>query len=161
MGWGFGRIEQRVAVPDVQHVVQSQVRMLEQVSCLPIDLERLGIIERVEVEQITHRKSVLQATTRCRVVLRGHFLSGCRLVLALAATLITWILRLRIRSASLTGGGLSAEFSKDEVQRRWPGADAGHRKQSPTHRPFGDGSGSDAGGARRERQSGEESHGTE
>ena len=55
MGWGFGRIEQRVAVPDVQHVVQSQVRMLEQVSCLPIDLERLGIIERVEVEQITER----------------------------------------------------------------------------------------------------------
>lgn len=54
MGRWLGRIEQRVAAPHVHHVLQPQVRMLEQVSCLRVDLEGLAVIERVKIERFAH-----------------------------------------------------------------------------------------------------------
>ena len=44
--------------------------MLEQVSGLLVDLEGLGVIERLKVERFAHKSSVLQTTTRATAA--GH-----------------------------------------------------------------------------------------
>ena len=48
MSGRLGRVEQRVAAPRIDHVVHPQVRMLEQVSGLPVDLKGLDVIERID-----------------------------------------------------------------------------------------------------------------
>ena len=45
VGRRFGRIEQRVTAPHIVDVVDSERFMLEQVWCLPGDLERVVLIE--------------------------------------------------------------------------------------------------------------------
>ena len=69
MGRRLGRIEQRVAAPHVHHVLQPQVRMLEQMSCLPVDLEGLGVIERIKIEQLAHANQCITTdyTRSCRL----------------------------------------------------------------------------------------------
>jgi hypothetical protein len=37
--------------------------MLEDVGGLPVDLERIGVVQPVEIEQLTHNPSVLQTDT--------------------------------------------------------------------------------------------------
>jgi hypothetical protein len=62
------RVEQRVAGPHVIDIVDPQVRMLEQVRRLAIDLERVLLIEQARVEPlIVAELSVLQTTTRASV----------------------------------------------------------------------------------------------
>ena len=45
--WRLGRVEQRVAGPYVIDVVDAEVRMLEQVRGLGVDLERVFLIQQV------------------------------------------------------------------------------------------------------------------
>ena len=45
--WRLGRVEQRLASPDVIDVIDSEVRMLEQVRGLGVDLERVFLIQQV------------------------------------------------------------------------------------------------------------------
>jgi len=45
--WRLGRIEQRVAGPHVINVIDSDVRMLEQVRGLGVDLKRVFLIQQV------------------------------------------------------------------------------------------------------------------
>jgi hypothetical protein len=45
-------IEQWVAVPDVADVVQPEVRVLEQVSGLIVNFERIIILEQIEIQQL-------------------------------------------------------------------------------------------------------------
>ena len=47
---GSGWVEERVAGPDIQHVVNAEVGVLEQVGGLPVDLERILIVKQVDVE---------------------------------------------------------------------------------------------------------------
>jgi hypothetical protein len=62
--WRLGRVKQRVAGPHVINVIDSKVRMLEQVRGLGVDLKRVLLIEQVQVEPlITHLMIVLQTTT--------------------------------------------------------------------------------------------------
>ena len=61
LGW----VEQRIAGPHVVGIVDSQVRMLEQVRGLRIDLERIFLIQQVRIEPFAaHLMIVLQTTTR-------------------------------------------------------------------------------------------------
>lgn len=57
VGWRLGRIEQRVVGPDVEDVVHPQVRMLEQVRGLGVDLEGL-LAEKVRIKPVSHGPSV-------------------------------------------------------------------------------------------------------
>jgi len=52
MGGRPGRVEDRIAGPDVGHVVQAQLGVLEQVRGLLIDLEGPVLVEGVDVEQV-------------------------------------------------------------------------------------------------------------
>ncbi len=56
------------ARPNIEDVRDAQVRVFEQVRGLSVDLERVDVIERVEIEAVTHLPIVLQATTEAR----GH-----------------------------------------------------------------------------------------
>lgn len=47
-------VEERVTGPDVQHIVDTQLRVLEQVRGLRIDLERIQFVEHIEVEEFSH-----------------------------------------------------------------------------------------------------------
>lgn len=49
MRWGLRWVEKRVVDPDVIHVLQPEVRVLEQVRGLRIDLEGI-LVEQIEVE---------------------------------------------------------------------------------------------------------------
>jgi hypothetical protein len=60
-----GRIEQRVTGPDIIDVVDPQVRVLEQMRGLGVDLERVLLVEHARIEPLfVHTASVLQTTTR-------------------------------------------------------------------------------------------------
>jgi hypothetical protein len=62
--WRLGRVKQRVAGPYVINVIDSKVRMLEQVRGLGVDLKRVLLIQQVQIEPlITHLMIVLQTTT--------------------------------------------------------------------------------------------------
>ena len=62
--WRLGRVEQRVAGPHVINVIDSEVRMLEQVRGLGVDLKRVFLIQQVWIEPLTaHLMIVLQTTT--------------------------------------------------------------------------------------------------
>ncbi len=61
--WWFGRIEERVGVPDLIDFVDAVGVVFEQVSGLSVDLERIGVVQPVEIEQLTHTASVLQTDT--------------------------------------------------------------------------------------------------
>jgi hypothetical protein len=62
--WGLGWIEHRFAGPDIVDIVDPQMRVLEQVRGLGVDLERVFLIEQVELESVTvHLLIVLQMTT--------------------------------------------------------------------------------------------------
>jgi non-homologous end joining protein Ku len=50
----LGRVEQRVAGPHVCDVIGAEVGVLEQVRGLAVDLERVVVIEQIEVEQLGH-----------------------------------------------------------------------------------------------------------
>lgn len=64
VGWRLGRVEQRVAGPHVINVIDSEVRMLEQVRGLGVDLKRVFLIQQVWIEPLTaHLMIVLQTTT--------------------------------------------------------------------------------------------------
>jgi len=60
-GW-LGRVEQRLAGPDVADVIQAQAWVLEQVTGLLIDLEGPVLVEVVDVEPV-HEPIVVQAST--------------------------------------------------------------------------------------------------
>ena len=62
VGRSLGRVEERLACPDLADVVEAQAGVLEQVSGLVVDLEGPVLVERVEVEPI-RGASVLPATT--------------------------------------------------------------------------------------------------
>lgn len=61
--WWFGRIEERVGVPDLLDVVDAVGVVFEQVGGLSVDLERIGVVQPVEIEHLTHIASVLQTDT--------------------------------------------------------------------------------------------------
>jgi hypothetical protein len=64
MRWRLGRVKQRVAGPHVINVIDSKVRMLEQVRGLGADLKRVFLIQQVQIEPlITQLMIVLQTTT--------------------------------------------------------------------------------------------------
>ena len=63
MRWWFGGVEQRVGVPDFVDVVDAVGVVFEQVGGLSVDLERIGVVQPVEIEQRTHNRSVLQTDT--------------------------------------------------------------------------------------------------
>ena len=58
MGRRLGRIEERVRAPHVVDVLNPEVRVLEQVCGLGVDLERIVVIEQVDVERLRHTPSV-------------------------------------------------------------------------------------------------------
>jgi hypothetical protein len=61
---GLGGIEERVAGPDIIDVVDPQIRVLEKMRRLGIDLERVLFIEHARIEPLfAHPVTVLQATT--------------------------------------------------------------------------------------------------
>lgn len=60
---GGSRVEERIGLPRGVDVLDTEVRVFEQVGDLAVDLERVNIVEEVEVEQIGHRPSVLQTNT--------------------------------------------------------------------------------------------------
>ena len=53
--WRFGWVEERVGLPDILNVVDSQSGVFEQVGCLPVDLERVVVVELIEIEQLSHQ----------------------------------------------------------------------------------------------------------
>ena len=52
---GFGGVEERLGLPDILNVVDSQSGVFEQVGCLPVDLERVVVVELIEIEQLSHQ----------------------------------------------------------------------------------------------------------
>jgi len=50
-GW-LGWVEQRIAGPHVVDIVDSQVRLLEQVRGLRVDLKRIFLIQQVRIEPL-------------------------------------------------------------------------------------------------------------
>jgi hypothetical protein len=62
--WRLGRVEQRVADPHITDVIDSEVRMLEQVRSLGVDFKRVFLIQQVWIGPLTaHQMIVLQTTT--------------------------------------------------------------------------------------------------
>jgi hypothetical protein len=62
--WRLGRVEQRVADPHITDVIDSEVRMPEQVRSLGVDLKRVFLVQQVWIEPLTaHQRIVLQTTT--------------------------------------------------------------------------------------------------
>lgn len=59
----FGGVEERVTGPDVENVLHAQMRVFEQVRGLAVDLERVLLVEGVEIEELSHSLSVYQTTT--------------------------------------------------------------------------------------------------
>ena len=51
----FGWIEQRVGVPDFVDVVDAEGVVFEQMGGLLVDLKRIGVIQPIEIEQLTHQ----------------------------------------------------------------------------------------------------------
>ena len=49
LGW----VEQRIRVPDLMDVVDAERLVFEQMGELMIDLKRIVVVERIEIEQIT------------------------------------------------------------------------------------------------------------
>jgi hypothetical protein len=50
MGGRLGRVEEGIARPDLLHIGHAEVRMLEEVGSLMIDLERIGVVKTLEVQ---------------------------------------------------------------------------------------------------------------
>jgi hypothetical protein len=53
MSWRLGGIEQQLACPHVSDVVHAQMRVLEQVADLVIDLERPVIVKEIDSNRST------------------------------------------------------------------------------------------------------------
>lgn len=53
---GFGWMEQRIRVPDVVDAVGV---VFEEVGGLSVDLERIGVVQAVEIEQLTHQRQCI------------------------------------------------------------------------------------------------------
>jgi hypothetical protein len=71
------RIEQRVAGPHVVDVIDTEMRVLEQVSGLSVDLKRILVAEEIRIELfLTHPLIVLQAITTCLTSLAGRSHTG-------------------------------------------------------------------------------------
>lgn len=54
---GHSRVEERIAGPDVGNVIDSEVGVLEEVGHLLINLERLLIVEQIEIEQVVNHST--------------------------------------------------------------------------------------------------------
>jgi len=61
--WRSRWVKQRIRVPDLVDVVDAVRVVLEQVGCLPVDLERVAVVRLIEIEQVVHCSSVLQMNT--------------------------------------------------------------------------------------------------
>jgi hypothetical protein len=62
---GLGRVEQWIACPYIFDVRDPEMRMLEKVHRLRVDLERVLLIQQARVESVVgHHPSVLQPNTR-------------------------------------------------------------------------------------------------
>jgi hypothetical protein len=60
----LGRVEERLAGPHIIDVIDPQVRMLEQVRGLRVDLKRIFLVQQVQIEPLAaHSMIVLQTTT--------------------------------------------------------------------------------------------------
>jgi hypothetical protein len=57
--WRFGWVEDRVGVPDLVDVVDAVAVVFEQVDGLSVDLERIGVVEFLELEQLTHNQKCI------------------------------------------------------------------------------------------------------
>lgn len=55
MGRRLGRVEERIAGPDVKNVGKATMWVLEQVRGLRVDLERVVVIEQIDIEQLHMR----------------------------------------------------------------------------------------------------------
>jgi hypothetical protein len=53
------RVEQRIGFPHFADVVDAERNVLEQVRRLVIDLERIGVVEQIEIEQLGDNPRVL------------------------------------------------------------------------------------------------------
>ena len=62
MGRGLGRVEERVAHPHLDDVLDTQARVFEQMGGLSIDLEGAPIVEKIEIKAPINI-SVYQTTT--------------------------------------------------------------------------------------------------
>ena len=51
-------IEQRLRAPHLIYVVDPETRVLEELRGLGVDLERLGLVQPVKVEQLSHTTSL-------------------------------------------------------------------------------------------------------
>jgi hypothetical protein len=66
-----GWVEERVRTPHLIDVINPKSGVLEEMRNLVIDLERLLIVKQVEIQELGHSASVLQANTlRCPEVER-------------------------------------------------------------------------------------------
>lgn len=54
MSWWCGWVEERVGLPDLVDVVDTERIVFEQVRGLSIDLEGVCIVQLIEIEQLTH-----------------------------------------------------------------------------------------------------------
>jgi hypothetical protein len=52
--WRLRRVEERVGLLDVENVLDAESRMFEQVGGLVVDLERVLVVEEVEIERFRH-----------------------------------------------------------------------------------------------------------
>ena len=62
--WRCRWVEQRIRVPDLVDVVDAERVMFEEVGSLPVELEWIGVVQLIEIEQVTHIWSVLQTNTK-------------------------------------------------------------------------------------------------
>ncbi len=79
MGGWLGRVEHRVARPDVTDVLHPQLRVLEEVSDLVIDLKRPVIVEEIHVEPLHRGERITSAHEWLRfaaVADRGNEVAG-------------------------------------------------------------------------------------
>lgn len=51
-------VEERIVGPNVEHVIDTKMRVFEQVRGLLVDLKRIVFVERVEIEALSHPASV-------------------------------------------------------------------------------------------------------
>ncbi len=54
--WRDRWVEDRVRLPDIDDVIDAEPGMFEEMGGLVVDLERVSIVERIEIEQPGHRR---------------------------------------------------------------------------------------------------------
>jgi hypothetical protein len=58
VGGRLGRIEQRIRAPNLIDILEAEMRVLEEVCGLVIDLERVVFTYQIEVEALGHMRPV-------------------------------------------------------------------------------------------------------